>query len=256
MKKVSRGLVLISCVVFAVSGLAQDTAKDAPEAKKPDMTAEQVLEKFIQVTGHREAYEKLTSLVTKGTLEIVGQGIEGTIEVYAKAPNKLLVVQTIPGIGEFKQGCDGQVVWGQDPFHGLRELEGVEQANFKRRAVFNADLKWRELFEKVELVGTDKVGDRETIVVRLTPSVGQPITRYYDAQTFLLLREDSVYEGPQGTIPGEEYPSEYREVDGVKIPFQSRAKLPMGEVMVKFAEAKTNVEIDDAKFAKPAAAGK
>ncbi|MBI3951065.1 MAG: DUF620 domain-containing protein [Acidobacteria bacterium] len=256
MKQVSRALIVISCVVFAVSGWAQETTKDAPEAKKPDTTVEQVLEKFVAATGGRAAYEKIATMVSKGTLEIVGQGITGTIEIYAKAPNKLLLVQSITGIGEVKQGTDGQVVWSQDPFQGIRELEGVELANFKRRATFNADLKWRELYEKVELVGTEKVEDRDTYVIRLTPSVGKPITRSYDAQTFLLLREASVYEGAQGTMPGEEYPSDYRDVNGVKVAFQSRAKLPVGEVLVKLTEVKTNVEIDDAKFAKPAAAGK
>lgn len=176
--------------------------------------------------------------------------------MYAKAPNKLLVMQNIQGIGEVTQGYDGQVGWRQDPFQGTRELDDVELANLKREATFNADLKWRELYEKVELMGTEKVGEQQAYVIRLTPRVGKPITRYYDTQTFLLLRSDSVQEGPQGTIPVETYFSDYRQVDGVKVPFQVTQKTSIGDGVVKLTEVKNNVEIDDAKFAKPAASGK
>jgi hypothetical protein len=253
MKKISHVLLLIGLVSLAGSVRAQEVIKDMPAAKKLDITAEQVLEKFIEATGGRQAREKMTSSVVKGTLEIPAQGIKGAIEIYAKAPNKLLVVQSISGIGEIKQGYDGQVGWTQNPFQGTRDLEGVELAAFKREANFNSELKWRELYEKVELVGTDKVGDQEAYVIRLTPSVGQPLTQYYDSQTFLLLRIDGVQEGPQGTVPVQTYLSDYREVEGVKVAFQATQKIPIGEAVIKLTELKSNVEIEDAKFAKPAA---
>jgi hypothetical protein len=251
MKKVLRGLILLSWVVFAMGVLAQEAAKDAPEAKKISITAEDVLEKYIQATGGREAREKITSTLTKASLEVTGQSIRGTMEIYAKAPNKVLVVQTVEGYGEVRQGYDGQMGWGQDPFQGVRELVGVELARLKREAAFYGDLKWRELYQKVELVGTEKVGEREAYLIRFTPEVGQPTTRYYDTQTFLLVRTDSVQEGPQGSFPVQEYPSDYRDLDGVKIPFLLTARGPAGEVVMKITEVKNNVEMDDAKFAKP-----
>lgn len=260
MKK-SFGMLVVGFVFCVIIGLAQQATPPAPEQKqsdaaaekKPEITAEQVLEKYIEATGGRAAYEKLTSSVSKGTMEIVGQNIRGTMEAYAKAPTKFLLVQNIDGVGQFLQGYDGQVGWGQDPFLGLRNLEGAELANFKREATFHADLKWRELYEKAELIGTQKVGDRNTYVIRLTPTVGKPVTRYFDAETFLLVRSDVVSETPYGTLNMESYPSDYRVVDGVKIPFQLVMKAPSGEMVMKLTEVKYNVEIDDAKFVKPAA---
>jgi hypothetical protein len=256
MKKISRIFVLVGCIASVTSGWAQEAAKDAPEAKQPDITAEQVLDKYIDATGSRQAYEKITSTTSKGTIDLPTQGIHGTVEFYAKAPNKRLEIATIQGIGEIKKGYDGQAGWSQDPFQGTRDMDGVELASFKRQAVFNAELKWRELYEKAELVGTNKVGDRDAYVVRLTPSVGKPITQYYDTQTFLLVRMDLVQEGPQGTIPVETYLSEYRDVDGVKLPFQLTEKTPIGEATLKVTEVKNNIPIDDAKFAKPAVSAK
>lgn len=251
MKKVLRGVISLSWIIFTVSGFAQEVAKDMPAAKKISITAEEVLEKYVQATGGREAREKITSTLTKASLEVPGQSIRGTMEIYAKAPNKVLIVQTVEGYGEVRQGYDGQIGWGQDSSQGVRELAGVELARLKQEAAFHGELKWRELYQKVELMGTEHVGERDAYVIRFTPEVGHPVTRYYDTQTFWLVRTDFVQEGPQGSFPVQEFAADYRDLDGVKIPFQVTAKSSAGEVVMKITEVKNNVEMDDAKFAKP-----
>jgi hypothetical protein len=246
------------------SGFAQQAPAEKPaaekQAEKPpeklDITVEQVLEKSIEATGGRAAHEKLTSTVSKGTVEVLAQGLKGAFELYAKAPNKFVLTMNLQGLGEFLQGFDGQIGWAQNPFQGTRELEGVELAIIKREAVFNGDLKWKELFEKAELVGKQKVGEQDAYVVRLTPSVGKPVTRYYDAQTFLLLRTDETAEGEMGTMTQEVYTSDYREIDGVKVPFLLKQHSSFADLVFTITEVKNNVDISDSKFAKPAAAGK
>jgi len=230
---------------FAVAGWAQ-------EAKKPELAAEQVIEKSIEATGGRKAIEKLTSTVAKATLEIGPQRVPATLELYAKAPDKRLVITTIEGFGEVRQGCDGKLAWTQDPLRGLRVLEGAELADAQLEAIFNAELKWRELYPKVELTGKEKVGEREAYVIRLTPSSGKPVTRYFDAENFLWLRYVATRETPQGPMEIQVDSSDYRDVDGIKVPFQEKQVTPVAEVLVKITEIKNNVPIDDAKFNKPA----
>lgn len=251
MRKASGKSLALGWVVLALSVLAQQASKDAPGARKMSLTAEEVLENYIQATGGRQARENITSTVTKASLEVPGQSIRGTLEIYAQAPNKLLVIQVVDGYGEVRQGYDGQIGWSQDPIHGVRQLEGAELAWLKREAVFHSDLKWRELYAKVDLLGREKVGDQDAYAIRFTPEVGHPITRYYNTQTFLLVRTDRIQEGPQGAFSVQEYPSDYRDLNGVKIPFQVTAKSSAGEVVMKIIEVKHNVEIDAAKFAKP-----
>jgi len=230
---------------LAVAGWAQ-------EAKKPELTAEQVIEKSIEATGGRKAIEKVTSTVAKATLEIGPQRVPATLELYAKAPDKRLVITNLEGFGEVRQGCDGKGAWAQDPIRGLRVLEGAELADAQLEAIFNAELKWRELYPKVELTGKEKVGERDAYVIRFTPTSGRPVTRYFDAQNFLWLRYVATRDTPQGPMEIQVDSSDYRDVDGIKVPFQMKQIMPAAEILVTLTEIKNNVPIDDAKFAKPA----
>ena len=44
---------------------------------------------------------------------------------------------------------------------------------------------------------------------------------------------------------------DYRDVDGIKLPFTTRQKAPQGGMSIQLREIKHNVPIDDAKFAVP-----
>ncbi len=240
-------------LIMGVSAGAQQPVSQGTAASGSRLTAEEILEKALAATGGRAPRQRITSIVSKGTLEVVTQGLQGTIEIYAKAPNKMLIVQTIPGL-EIKQGFDGQVGWISHSLLGFQRLEGAELAAFKRTATFQPELRWRELYEKIELVGEKKVGDRTAYVIRLTPAVGHPVTQYYDSETFRLLRTDTTQQGPLGAIAQESYPSDYREVEGVLVPFTLTLKTPTAVVVIHITERKTNVEIDDARFAPPQSA--
>lgn len=222
----------------------------AQEAKKADLTAEQIIEKSIEASGGRRNLEKLTSTVAKGVMEIGEQHVHSTLEVYTKAPNKRLIVTSIEGFGEVRQGYDGKVAWSEDPSRGLRILEGAELADAQRDATFNAELKWRELYPKVELRGQEKLGEQSAYVVRLTPSSGKAITRYYDAENFLVLRQIMTRETAQGPMEIQVDLSDYRDIGGgVKGPFKIKQTMAVvGEILITMTEAKNNVEIDDARF--------
>jgi len=47
--------------------------------------------------------------------------------------------------------------------------------------------------------------------------------------------------------------SDYRDVEGVKVPFLIRQKMAGYELVVKMIVVENNAGIDDARFAKPAA---
>ncbi len=60
---------------------------------------------------------------TKGTFELLKQGIPGTVEACAKAPNKVASVVDIPGFGPVRQGFEGSEGWASNPQTPLRMLQ-------------------------------------------------------------------------------------------------------------------------------------
>jgi hypothetical protein len=214
-------------------------------------TVDQILDKYIQATGGRQAVEKITSRVTKGTVELPTMGVKGEIESYAKAPNKTLTVINLSGLGEFSEGYDGKIAWSQNPMMGLREKSGAELSAIAQTSDIHAQIKTRKLYSKLEFKGKEKVDNRETYVVLATPAVGAPVKMYFDTQTGLMARTDLDFETPQGQFHIESTMDDYREVDGVKIAFLSRQKTAVADFVIKLTEVKHNVAIDDAKFNKP-----
>jgi hypothetical protein len=245
---------------MTVTALAQEKPKnDAPKSEaKPAATAaaptiavDDILNKFVQGVGGKEAVEKLKSRTTKGTFEIEAMSIVGPFENYEKAPNKNAIIISIPNMGTFNTVFDGAKGWDSNPMTGLRELSGAELAALKRDADFYSMLNFKQNYAKLEAKGKDKVGASEVYVVEATPAEGGPEKFYFDTNTGLLLRQDSERETPQGKLAVEQYFEDYKVVDGIKIAHTLKQVTPMYSLTIKLSEIKHNAEIDDAKFNKP-----
>lgn len=233
----------------------QGTAtQEAPKADSKEMkAAEEILAKSVDAMGGTATFEKLKTQYQKGTLEIKGMGIKGTMESYAKAPNMSLGVFTFQGMGESVRGFDGKIGWANDPMGGLRELEGPELELIKQESVFNQQIKWKEIYKEYKSTGAvTKVEDKEVYEVELTPKEGKARTMYFDAKTYLPWMMKMTVETPYGTTPAKSYMTDYRDVDGMKIPFSLRQVAGPQEFVATLTEVKNNIEIEDKKFAKPA----
>lgn len=240
----------IAVAAFAQGG-QQKPATDPKPAALP--TADQILDKYVQAIGGKAAVEKQTSRVSKGSFEIPAVGATGTAEIFEKAPNKNAAIINIPGFGVVQEGFDGKTAWAQDPQSGLREKAGPELASAKLDGEFYKSVRIKQLYPKLVVKGKDKVGDKDAFVVEATPVESSPETWYFDVQSGLLIRQDSERESPQGKQAVQSFLEDYKDVDGVKLPFTIRQVTPQFTITIKIEDVKTNVPIDDAKFKKPAA---
>ena len=228
MKHAILTLIATGCVAF--SALAQ-----APP------TVSEVFDRYERAIGGRTAFDRFTTRVSIGTYEVVTRALARPVEVYAKAPNKRV---QIFGLGEAAQGFNGETGWQINVSeNGLTELTGPGLANAKREAIFNGEVTLKELYARLTFDGTSKVGTRNAYVIQATSREGLAEKLFFDAQSGLLLRR---VVGPTET----EF-SDYRDVDGVRLPFSIVRKLPGTTLSWKFREIRHNVEIDDAKFAVP-----
>ena len=193
--------------------------------------AEKIIERSIEAQGGREAFDKLTSRVSKGTIEImvgepgptgpavVGgpQTSKGSITRYEAAPNKRYVVLEFGPGDKIEQGSDGETQWDLRPVGAARILEGEEKANSERQSVFNPLLHWRELYQKVECTGKEDVGDHSCYKVEMTPATGAAITTYFDRKTGLPVKTATVRKGEKGEFQIQTTLEDVKPVDGVMI---------------------------------------
>jgi hypothetical protein len=265
MKRIA--LILAFAMSAALTSTAQDKTKSEPqgkpeapksEAPKTDAkdaalpTVDAILDKNVKAVGGKEAIEKITSRLIKGSFEIEALGVTGApVEIFAKAPNKNSTKIDIPGFGVVNRVFDGTAGWDSNPMTGLRELSGLELAQFKRESDFYHELNLKKHYAKMEVKGKEKVGSSETYLIEATPAEGSPEKFYFDVNTGLLVRHDAEAETPQGKMMFETYLGDYKVVDGVQIPHTTKQTSPAITFVIKVTEVKNNVEIDSAKFNKP-----
>ena len=258
MKRIA--LTLAIAMLAAFPSAAQEKPKaDAPKADGAKTDAkpaalpavDDILDKYVKAIGGKEAIQKITSRTVKGSFEIEAMNMSGTLEMFAKAPNKNAMKIDLPGVGMVYNVFDGLKGWDSNPMTGLRELAGEELATMKREADFYQPLNLKKHFPKLEVKGKDKVDEYETYVVVATPAGGGPEKLYFDIASGLLIRQDAERETGQGKIAVEEHFDDYKDVGGVMIPHSLRQVTPMFAITMKFTEIKSNVEIDEEKFNKP-----
>ena len=250
MKPIVHSVILSLVLSIAAAGQAPQQPAEKPAAALP--TVDQILDRYVEALGGKAAMEKLNTRVSKGSFE-AAQGGSGSVEIYAKAPNKNALIVDVEGMGQFRQGFDGTVGWTDNAQAGLREMEGQELSVTRRSAVFHGPLKLRELYPQMTLKGMQKVGERDAYLIEADPGDGSLRRMYFDARTGLLLRNEIERDTPQGRATFQTDLEDYKEVDGVKIPFTVRQANPNLTLVVKLSEVRHNVPVDDAKFAKPAA---
>ena len=104
-----------------------------------------MLDHYVHAIGGRDAWIKLNSRVSKGTIEIPAMNnLSGSVEIHKKAPNSMLAVIKLGG-AVFEQGFDGTMAWSDDPQNGLASFGGAELDDAKREANFYHPLDLQEV---------------------------------------------------------------------------------------------------------------
>ncbi len=173
------------------------------------------------------------------------------MEILRKAPDKALTVVHTPN-GDFTEGYNGAVAWQQSPRGRVSEQQGEELEQAKRNAEFYRALRLKQDYSRMMVSGIEKVGDREAYRVLAWPPRRGAERLYFDTQTGLLLRAFVVNQTVLGALPIETDYADYRDVDGVKIPFTIRVVRADGTLTYQFEQVQANASPDDSKFDKPA----
>jgi len=251
------------------TSIALDHLYESPNVEDPDIafagvgkqTADQILDKYIQAAGGAQRLATLTSFVATGASDGYGGfGGEGEFSLYAKSPNQrttIIFFKDHPERGESIWTVNGTRGWVKTPrgFLSQYELTGVELAGAKLEAqlAFPGQIKsvltnWR--------VGLDRaIGDKDYNIVQGNGARGpyrdELATLYFDKTTGLLRRLIRYGPSPVGRIPVQIDYTDYRDVNGIKFPYEIKFSWLDGKYTANIKDIKVNVAIDAAKFAEP-----
>jgi hypothetical protein len=79
-----------------------------------------------------------------------------------------------------------------------------------------------------------------------------PVNLYFDNKTGLLARVVRYDESPVGLNPTQIDFADYREVDGVRMPYRVTVTWLDGKTTTEFGKIQPNAPVDTARFARPA----
>jgi len=228
-----------------VAGKEGEEGEEGGKRKVPSMTAQQLLDKWVQATGGTAAWGKLKTRVSKESVEFAGRGVMQAETVHA-APDRWHATLNMKQ-GTFEQGWDGKSGWRKFGGHAM-PLEAIAEA--RREAQFAPPLTMAKLLTGLKVVADQPLGKGTAHV--LDGRQGELRVRLWlDAQTGLLARMTIRQPTPAGDLPEQLDYEDYRVVDGVKLPFVVKGNKGGETWTDTYTEIKHNVKIDDAQFAAP-----
>jgi photosynthetic reaction center cytochrome c subunit len=273
----NRDRPLVTPTIATIYGMPtiepDDVVTQFPGADSP----ESILDRFIQASGGAQRLAALTSISAKGiAVSFGGFGGNGAVELVAKAPDKratIILFKAETNRGDQIRTYDGSAGWVRTPLNVVGEFQligsDLDGARVDAQLSFPGQIKsiFTNLKSGPPTTITDLpaptsqssvlqggVGNQNHVVdvVQGTGPRGLLVTLYFDQQTGLLLRELRFGLSPIGRVPTQIDFADYRDVNGVKLPFRITYAWLDGRDAIVLDEIRTNVPVDEAKFGRPA----
>jgi len=224
-------------------------------------TADEVVSKYLETIGGKDAWSKITSL--KSTAKVSAQGMEFPTTIYAK-PNKSKIEFTFQGMSMVQPAFDGTTGW-QTNFMTMKaekmETEDSEMLKDEFGDFPDPFLNYKAKGYVVAIDGTETVDGVECIKLKLTKKpvkidgveVENSTTYFFDKENFVpIITRSTIKKGEGKGQISEAAFSDYQEVDGLMMPFSLEQRFD-GKAMatIVISKIETNVAIDDKIFEFP-----
>jgi photosynthetic reaction center cytochrome c subunit len=234
--------------------LSVDAPKPAPhthdegaEANPNLPPADQILDKYLAAVGGADALMKVKSRVQKGNLE--AGGIQFPIEVYSQGPDKRISISHPQG-GESVTAFNGEVGW-LTIRNGIHMMTGSEREAARIDAELYFPARVRQLYKEFHVRPGEEIDGHQTYMVMAKDANLPALRLYFDQQSGLLVRQMRFAETPLGRNPTQIDYADYKEIDGVKIPYRWTLTRPNGSFTIKVDQVQQNVPIDEKLFVPP-----
>jgi hypothetical protein len=220
-------------------------------------TADQVFDKYLTALGGAQRVASMTSFVAKGkSVGFGGFGGGGVVEMYAKAPDQratYIRFPNAPGRGDNTRTFNGRTGWIATPLsvYPKYEVSGgeLDGARFDAQLMFPSQIK--QALTNWRVSGPTLIDERKHQTVQGNGPRGLVGTLYFDDETGLLTRVVRYTPSPIGRVPIQVDYAEYRDANGIKVPYRMIFTWLDGRDNIELTDVQTNVAIDAAKFGEP-----
>lgn len=240
---------------FAQSKPAPATAKPAPTASAAAglPSGESLLAKHVEAAGGQAAYDKIKNRVAQGTLEIGAANLTLALSIYAAKPDRLYTLADSDMTGRIESGVVDGVAWENSGMRGAVVKTGQERDDALREALFDALIYWKDSTKTAECVAVADVDGKPAYKVIVTPKIGGAQTIYFDRESMLAVQVETKVAAMGQVVDVVSKPGDYRDVDGIKVPFTARQYVMGQERVFRMEKVQHNVELPADRFAPPAA---
>ena len=152
--------------------------------------------------------------------------------------------------GDSVTAFDGKQGWLSVPGR-VHMMSAAENAAAGMDADLYFPLHLKTLYEKFRVDAGEKIDGRDTYLVVGRSETQPPLRLYFDKESGFLLRLIRYAETPLGRNPTQIEYADYRDANGLKVPFRWTISRPGNQFTVQVEQLQQNVPVDDAKFAPP-----
>jgi outer membrane lipoprotein-sorting protein len=226
------------------------------EQAKGQPTPDQLLADYFKAIGGAAKLQPINSMVAKGTW----QGYEDTeqhdLQIYFKAPNQRTWIVNNHG-ALTTNTFDGKNGWSAAPFTDvpitLVTLTGSDLDNARVDAQLTLPWRVKESLTDLRVGRQITVGDKDLNILQGYSADKSPVKLYFDDETKLLVRIVRYTSSKLGRQPTQFDFSDYREVNGIKIPFYWLTTWVNGRTKTQLTQVQFNAPVEASRFAKPVA---
>jgi hypothetical protein len=269
---------LTTPTVESVYSPVQPEMDDVLAQAEGQPSAEKIIDRYLEAIGGTQRLAAVKSYVAKGTsVGFGGFGGGAQATLYAKAPDQRTLIidfKDTPGRGDTTRSYDGHTGWLRTPLNvlGEYELSGGELTGARLDAEMSFPGQLKQIVKNLRVSLPASISDLPAPSSQeskeATVSIGQDrlvdvvqgngpqdllVTMYFAHDSGLLLRVVRHVKSPIGRVPTMIDYSDYRDVDGIKMPFRITFAWLNGRDAIRLNEIQLNAPINAAVFGKPAA---
>ncbi len=214
---------------------------EAPVAKTADITAEAVINKYINALGGKTAIEKINDYKITSEMSMMGQKMD-VLQAFKK-PNYSLSLISVGGMTVQKIAFNGTRL-KMSGMEGNQELtEGEEWESTKAEAGVCPEMNYVKNGYQLTVKGIEKVNGKDAYALEITKGKFTS-TGYFDVASGLKLKSVINVDTPQGPMQQISEYDGYSSVEGIQFPHiikQSAGGMTM-DMSVKSIEVNKGVD--------------